>query len=172
MNELSNRLTDLEQQTFERLEAAIAENESAAMAYVDDLTQIRDQRLYREKYPTWEIYCSTRWGKSARAITFSIAANKVRHQLADADPSIRKHASETSDRTALALKNMKPKRQKSVLKRAIKIAKGKPITPSHIAQAARPHSQGSTIQNLADTYFLNSTPSKPPKTCPTCNRPL
>ncbi len=155
--EILPRLTEAEQQTFAALEATIAANEQATMVYLDCLTKIRDQRLYRDHYQTWEAYCDAKWEKSCRAINLAISANKVRKQLATT--TFGKRASQITDRTALALKRVEQNQRAKVAKKAHKLAGNKPISPTHIAKATR--SFGCTTEKPIDTsiYVQQKSPT-------------
>lgn len=57
----SDRLTISEKERLRKLEAVI-ENPGLAVGFA--LSEIRDKRLYRQSFQTFELYCQQRWGYS------------------------------------------------------------------------------------------------------------
>ncbi|OPZ87517.1 MAG: Phage protein Gp37/Gp68 [bacterium ADurb.Bin429] len=58
----ADALTPAEQDDLQRHEAIIAQNIGAFYAVGEALMAIRDQRLYRATYETFEAYCTEQWG--------------------------------------------------------------------------------------------------------------
>ena len=54
-------LTDIEQDDFERLEDVIRENYKSTYELAAAMAEIRNRRLHREFYDTFEEYCKERW---------------------------------------------------------------------------------------------------------------
>ena len=57
-------LTDEQHDKFQELEDQISDNLSSSFKLAAALAQIRDERLYREDYETFEEYCKKRWDYS------------------------------------------------------------------------------------------------------------
>jgi len=57
-------LSTAERARFAELEAAVENHLPTFLTVGRALVQIRNERLYRESYPTWELYCQKRWGFS------------------------------------------------------------------------------------------------------------
>jgi hypothetical protein len=123
-----NELTTSELADYKRLLATVHETKESAATFYDTLHQIHDRKLYRQDYKTWEEFAAKELGLSARALTFKLVAHAIRKEIGNT-------VSEMSDRTTRALKATEPNMRKTVAKKAIKIAAGKPVTPKHIATA-------------------------------------
>ena len=59
--EVVTRLSAVEQRAFQKAERTIATGMKAFVAVGRALKEIRDRRLYRERYETFEAYCIQRW---------------------------------------------------------------------------------------------------------------
>ena len=59
-------LTLIEQTSFKKCEERIAQGLKTFVAVGEALLQIRDQRLYRKDWRTFEEYCRGRWGWERR----------------------------------------------------------------------------------------------------------
>jgi hypothetical protein len=70
-------LSDLERRRLRRLERRVEEGVRAFLDVGRALTEIRDQRLYRETHGTFEIYCEKRWKFTHRRANQLIRASKV-----------------------------------------------------------------------------------------------
>ena len=73
-----NELTITENQTLENLESVIERGLNTFVDVGEALLTIRDERLYRSEYPTFEAYCNKRWGiKERRAYQLMDAAKVI-----------------------------------------------------------------------------------------------
>lgn len=72
--DLAPALTPSERTALTHAEAAI---EQGATQVAEALTEIRDKRLYKEDYATFEAYCRERWGMTHRRANQQIAAAEV-----------------------------------------------------------------------------------------------
>lgn len=82
--ELVEPLTAMEQSALARAEVSI---EQGADQVASALGQIRDQRLYRADYPTFEAYCRERWGMTHRHVNRQIVAAEVAEALGPIGPA-------------------------------------------------------------------------------------
>jgi hypothetical protein len=57
-------LTTVERARFAQLEEVVENHLPTFLSVGKALAQIRNERLYRESYPTWKLYCQKRWGFS------------------------------------------------------------------------------------------------------------
>lgn len=78
-------------------------------AFAGTLTTIRDERLFRADYPTFEAYCEGRWGISRSYGLRLIAASQVVKMLPMGDISMPVPASERIARELIPLKEDPPK---------------------------------------------------------------
>ena len=84
--ETSTRLTIREQRAFDRAERKIARGLKSFLEVGMALKEIRDKRLYRQEYDTFEEYCIRRWELSRpRAYELCAASEVVADLSAIAD---------------------------------------------------------------------------------------
>ena len=62
--DITNTLTDIEKQALKKYEAVIRKGLGTFLEVGHALAEIRDRRLYREFYKTFELYCRKVWGLS------------------------------------------------------------------------------------------------------------
>ena len=110
---MSNELTILQPQRLEP--RTLAECERAVeRGFVEAgraLMEIRDGRLYRESYPTFEAYCSERWGWTRRSANYYIEAAEVVGNIGG------KTSSQPSVYQAVALAPLPPEQQRELAER-------------------------------------------------------
>lgn len=87
-NELSDTLSDDEKVELEALETKIKEGMSTFMAVGDAILEIREKKLYREKYDRFEDYCEKELGMSRQHANRQAKAAKVKKLL---DPYLEKY---------------------------------------------------------------------------------
>lgn len=78
-------------------EARIAAGLSAFVEVGDALLKIKEAKLYRQNYPSWETYLQNRWGMSDSQSTRLISASQICREIAGAGvtpPAIESHARE------------------------------------------------------------------------------
>jgi hypothetical protein len=84
--ELAERLSACEQHALERAEGTIAKGLKAFVAVGLALKEIRDRRLYRTQFATFEEYCARKWEMSRpRGYELCAAAEVVEDLSAIAD---------------------------------------------------------------------------------------
>ena len=74
-------LSQTEQSRFEKLEQAISRNVGAFVELGLALPEIRDSRLYRAEFPTFEAYCNERWDLGRNYVNKQIAAAQVAQEV-------------------------------------------------------------------------------------------
>jgi hypothetical protein len=75
-------LTGSERARLAELEAVVENHLPTFLAVGKALAQIRNERLYREQYPTWELYCQKRFNFSySRANDIARCAQVAEHLL-------------------------------------------------------------------------------------------
>ncbi|MGD0043799.1 MAG: hypothetical protein ABSE84_25910 [Isosphaeraceae bacterium] len=70
-------ITTAERRDFRQAEATIERNKSAFLEMGRALAEIRDRRLYREAYATWEDYLRDRWGFGRQEAADKISAARL-----------------------------------------------------------------------------------------------
>lgn len=124
-----------ESERFAQLEQVVERGQKTFIEVGNALAEIRDSRLYRERYATFEAYCQERWGWARRTayqyISAAEAAQNVRHGT---------QAPPTSERQARPLTRLKTSdEQYQAWTRAHEIAEAeqKPVTGKVVEQAVR-----------------------------------
>jgi len=74
-------LTSNEQSVLSGLETIIERGKKAFVQVGTALLEIRDKRLYRAEYDTFEVYCNRRWGFSRRFANMQIGAAEVAKEM-------------------------------------------------------------------------------------------
>jgi hypothetical protein len=128
-------LTKIERRDFNRDERAVARNLKSFLDLGLALKDIRDRRLYREQYGTFEEYCAQRWGISRpRGYELCAAAEVVKDLSAVADIQVLPE-NEFQTRPLTRLKSPHHRKRAWVL--ALKLAKteGHPVTARDVETA-------------------------------------
>ena len=128
---------DLTVSEAERLDACEQVIERGLATFVDvgtALLEVRDSRLYRVAYPTFEAYCAERWNMVAsRARQLISAANTVGNLLAVTNGN----SLPANERTARELSGLAPDEQRAVWAEAVATAPGGKVTAAHVRAALR-----------------------------------
>lgn len=125
---------DLTVSEAERLDACEQVIERGLATFVDvgtALLEVRDSRLYRVAYPTFEAYCEARWNMTARHSNRLIEASQVAFNLGPTGPS------PANERTARELSGLAPDEQRAVWAEAVATAPGGKVTAVHVRAVAR-----------------------------------
>ena len=142
-NEVRNNLSQEEQQLLVRLEQDIRQAFYVAGAA---LLEIRDRRLYRQDFFSFEEYCQSRFTLTRRSVDYLIVASSVVNNLlrTKENNQVRTNGSQvlsfvlpTSERQVRPLAKLEPEKQVEVWHKAVEIAGGK--VPS-----------GKIVKNLVD----------------------
>lgn len=97
------------------------------------LMEIRDGRLYREAFGTFEDYCRERWGFTQQSATRYIRASQTVQNL-QSEPM---GSLPTSERQARPLTRLEPEQQREAWQRAVETAPEGKVTAKHVAQVAQ-----------------------------------
>lgn len=129
-------------------EATLSESETAALRYYEGVIErglktffevgaalltIREQRLYRQEYGTFEAYCNDKWGLGQSQAYRLMDAAQVTENL-KTSPIGELPANESQTRPLAKLKD--PDRQREAWQRAVATAAGK-ITAAHVEAVVR-----------------------------------
>lgn len=129
MNEISVMGED-EREEWRQLRQVVGDS---LRDWCEALRTIRDKRLYREDYPTFEAYCQIELGKTRQRINSVMNAELVRVELSQ-DPILESMLSKTSTRAVEEIAKAPGEVRKKV---AVKVAKeaeetGKPLTAKQV----------------------------------------
>jgi hypothetical protein len=135
MNALKEKLDVTERGRLRKLELVVAEGMSSFVAVGEALKEIRDSKLYREAYKTFDKYVSDKWSmqksQAYRLIDASVANQNLSHNVGE-----KSRASEiTNPRQLCELKNVPVESIEAVVDKAAEIAGYDKITASDLKQA-------------------------------------
>ena len=130
MNEILN--ID-ERNELERCEVVIRQGLETFIEVGQALTTIRDKRLYRIEFGTFEDYCSTKWALERRQAYRLMDASKVIENVSHGTQTL-----PTSERQARPLTSFEPEIQLEAWKEVVHQSQetGKPITAATVQQVA------------------------------------
>ena len=139
MNACLDSLTTSETSSLTACEARIEKGRASFLDVADALAEIRDGRLYREGFATFEAYCRERWGFTRQHVNRVIkSAEAVRSLSDEMEPMGSKI---TNERTARAVAQVAPEVRVEVVREASEVAKseGRPMTARDVEYAAMAH---------------------------------
>jgi hypothetical protein len=128
-------LTTREHREFERAERIIVRGLRSFLEVGMALKEIRDQRLYRQQYETFEEYCIKRWDFSRPRAYQLCAASEV---MADLSTNVHNRLLPESEAQARPLTRLKEKKhRKRAWEMAVRMAaaQGRPVTARDAEEA-------------------------------------
>jgi hypothetical protein len=130
---LTTKLSAIERSDLKRCERIIKRGSTVFIQVSEALMEIRDKRLYRENYPTFDGYCQDKWGFTARHGQRLLAAKDVVDNLR---PTGR---IPDNERQARPLVGLPAETQREVWQEAIESADDGKITAERVAEIAEVH---------------------------------
>ena len=130
---LTTRLSKDERSDLKRCERIIKRGSKVFIQVSEALMEIRDKRLYRENYPTFDEYCKDKWGFTARHGQRLLAAKEVADNVRPIG-RIPDHESQ-----ARPMVGLPPETQREVWQEAVESADDGKITAERVAEIAEPH---------------------------------
>lgn len=149
--DLSTPLTKGERAALDKCEDIIERGKKTFVSVGLALSEIRDKRLYRQKYSSFRIYCEQRWGFSETYGTRLIQAAEVVKALPIGKGPV-------TESQARELVDVAPAKRVEVLKQATAAAesKGRPVTAADIRAAAAPAIGRKTTLTVRETWHTSS----------------
>ena len=129
------------------LEGIIKTGHQAFIEVGEALTEIRDKKLYRLDYGTFEEYCQKKWGWTRQHC----------YRLIQAAPVLKCNPGVTNLKTAVALSSVPPPRRAGIVQKIV--AAGQKVTAAAVAKLAPKRATAST------TGFLDATGLEVPPEC-------
>lgn len=120
-------ITVAEAQEFAELETTMARTQKAFFEFGDALMVIRDKRLYRASYPTFEEYCQRRWEMGRSYVNKLIAASEVVQDLGTTVPTL-----PTNEAQARPLACLPSETRREVWQEAVDTAPNGKLTAAHV----------------------------------------
>lgn len=122
-----NELTVIEQTELEQHEEVISRGLKTFVDVGAALLAIRDNRLYRAEFGTFEDYCQERWNMDKRYANYQIAAAQVVGNLGTTVPVL-----PTTERHTRPLTRLDPVEQPVIWQRAVETAPNGKVTAAHV----------------------------------------
>jgi hypothetical protein len=135
MNAIKEKLDVTERGKFRRLEAIVAEGISSFVVVGEALKEIRDGKLYREAYKTFEKYVDEKWGMQRAHAYRLIEASDVKQILSPIGDKNKRVLEIKTEGQLRELKDVPAESLESVVDKAAAIAGDDPITASDLKQA-------------------------------------
>ena len=139
-NQLSNQVNDVFTQAevleLDSLEDRVQRGFRAFWDIGQALRQIRDKRLYRQKYSTFEEYCINRWEIARRTAYQLIDAAEVYENV--------RHGAQifpANERQVRPLVALAPEEQQKVWEEAVSTAPNGKITATHVVKVAKEYQE-------------------------------
>jgi hypothetical protein len=135
--EPENLLNSAEVLELSSLEATVERGLRAFWEMGQALRQIRDKRLYRQDYSTFEDYCISRWEMSRRSADQLIGAATVYENF-------ERHGAQilpANERQTRPLVPLPPEQQREAWTRAISTAPNGRVTSTHVAKVVKEYQQ-------------------------------
>lgn len=158
LSALPAALTEMEARRLTECESRIEQGIAVFLEVGNALLEIRDSRLYRQQYPTFEAYCKERWGmKRPRAYELMDAATVVKNvsEISDIVPQKEAHTA--------PLTRLEPEVQREVWREVTETTPADKITAKAVeekAKAAEPLNE--TVQAIKAEINAPSAPLFPP----------
>jgi len=170
-----NLLSEAETLELRRLEARVEIGLKAFWEIGLALSQIRDQRLYRENYKTFEEYCITRWEMSRRSAYQLISAATVVENVRNCAQILPLNEAQARPLTALP-----PEQQREAWTKVLSTAPSGKVTAVHVAQVAReyqpervpttPKRKNSQVKQMQSTNNSTQPATRSCWNCSHCSR--
>lgn len=125
-------LSEAEALELRRLETRVELGLKAFWEIGQALNQIRDKRLYRENYKTFEEYCITRWEMCRRSAYQLISAAMVVENVRNCAQILPLNEAQARPLTALP-----PEQQREAWAKVVSTAPSGKVTAVHVAQVAK-----------------------------------
>lgn len=156
-------LTITEETRLAELEAVIEHGLKTFVDVGNALLEVRDSRLYRKEYSTFEDYCRDRWGMSKRYANYQIEAARTIGNLGTIVPTL-----PATESQARPLTSLPPEVQAEAWQRAVETAPDGKITAAHVQSVVDDYKEEMFPINRCEVcghLYSNELPS-----CPYCDK--
>lgn len=125
-------LTVTEQARLDELEVTIHDGLQTFVDVGTALAEIRDNRLYRQQYGTFEAYCQERWGLERRKAYRLMDAAGVVKNVSNWTQNLPENEAQ-----ARPLTKLEPKQQREAWSRAVETAPNGKVTGAHVEHVVK-----------------------------------
>lgn len=160
-------LTTVEAIEFEQCEEAIQRCADVFDAATQALATIRDKRLYRERYRTFDEYCERRWGYTRQHTNRLIAAAGVMESLRMEPKGSKPPAHEENDpeiplpeneRQARPLTQIEPEQRQEVWREVVRTAPEGGVTAAHVEKVVKQKKAAGSKTKAAEVAAPKANP--------------
>jgi|GEM_PF-2853339 len=162
---VAGELTPAEQDRLDRCETVIERGLRTFMEVGSALAVIRNERLYRAEYATFEDYCRRRWDMGRNYVNKLVTAGEIVTSLGTTVPKQHLPANEAQVRPLSKLKD--PEQQRQAWERAVARAPDGKITGDHVEHivnemlAQQPHDEADDPPAANAPAAANALPDLP-----------
>ncbi|BAZ09198.1 hypothetical protein NIES4071_10040 [Calothrix sp. NIES-4071] len=176
---LGDVLTEAQAEEFKYLEARVEECLKSFWEIGRALGRIRDERLYRENYKTFEEYCMTRWEMSRRSayqlIDAAIIYRNISENIIDEDQENVKRGKQkikilpANERQIRPLVVLSPKQQQEAWSKVVSTAPNGKVTAVHVACVVNEYRRGAVASKDSKINTLVEIDSEQTRSCWNCS---
>jgi len=141
-------LTQHESHSLKQLEKVVSTGMKSFIYVGKALLEIRDRRLYRQGFSSFENYCAERWGMARNYANKLISGANVAGNLGTVVPTSQQP---TAERQVRPLASLTPAKQRKVWENAVKESDGKVPTQATVERLAKPHKPGPSVNEAVDS---------------------
>ena len=152
-------LTVKEEARIAQLEATIERGMQTFVEVGLALMEIRDARLYRAEFGTFEDYCRERWGWTRQRANQLIASADVVSNLEMTTIVVKP----TTESQARALTKLEPEKQRTVWKDVVETAPKGKVTAKHVQAVVEQHKEPAKPKPEPEPEPVVAAPTEPPK---------
>ena len=157
---MTTALTTTEHQKYLECNAVIEHGLQTFFDVGNALMVVRNDRLYREEYGTFEDYCQEKWGWTRQRANQLIASADVVANLAEMTTIVVKPTTESQAR---ALTKLEPEKQRTVWKDVVETAPKGKVTAKHVQAVVEQHKEPAKPKPEPEPEPVVAAPTEPPK---------
>ena len=157
---MTTALTTTEHQKYLECNAVIEHGLQTFFDVGTALMVVRNDRLYREEYGTFEDYCQQKWGWTRQRANQLIASADVVANLAEMTTIVVKPTTESQAR---ALTKLEPEKQRAVWKDVVETAPKGKVTAKHVQAVVEQHKEPAKPKPEPEPEPVVAAPTEPPK---------
>lgn len=136
---LETALTQTEQQRLQELETVVERGLKAFVEVGNALMEIRESRLYRAQYSTFDEYCQERWGFTAERARLYMRGSEVMAHLSETPTMV--GVLPANERQIRPLTKLDPDEQIEVWEMAVETAPNGKVTGAHVQKTVEEYTE-------------------------------
>ena len=162
---MTTALTTTEHQKYLECNAVIEHGLQTFFDVGTALMVVRNDRLYREEYGTFEDYCQQKWGWTRQHANRLISSAEVVTNLSPMGDILEPMGSilPTTERQARELARVEPAKQRAVWKDVVETAPKGKVTAKHVQAVVEQHKEPAKPKPEPEPEPVVAAPTEPPK---------